>query len=278
MAGFSAPLDLSGLQYGPSAPRVQPPEAGWYDRPRKAGDGPVEASSCTGMVRLPEVVFDVNGYYRALGFRFPFSRDGITRRSLRERYAAAGGPDDPYLTQVFQLLLDPAERAAYDRAPFGERHLDRIQVRLLDEQVKRQAARRNPGPDTRATQSEILREMGLEPESGSTADYYPGGDDKEEDLVHDEALDRKPWPWGYYRWSSGCPDTGRLELLQSMLVAELASRQVSMRFAVGYCGRSRTDSRFVVHRTYGADTVYLREDREPDEELAAAAADALLDN
>lgn len=276
MAGWSAPLDLSGLQYGPSAVRAEPQTAGWYDRPRKAGDGPVEASSCTGMARLPEVVFDVNGYYRALGFRFPF--EGITRRSLREHYAACGGPDDPYLTQVFQLLLDPAERAAYDRAPFGETHLDRIQLRLIEERVKRQAARRNPGPGVRATQDEILRKMGLEPNGDEEVNHYPGADDKLSDPGQDEALDQQPWPWGYYRWSSGCPDTGRLERLQAMLVAELAAREVSMRFAVGYCGRSRTDSRFVVHRNYGVDTVYLREDHEPDEELAAAAADALLDN
>lgn len=276
MAGFGPPLDLSGLQYGPSAVRAQPQTAGWYDRPRKAGDRPVEASSCTVLTRLPEVVFDVNGYYRALGFRFPY--EGITRAALREHYAAVGGPDDPYLTQVFQLLIDAAERAAYDRAPFGEMHLDRIQARLVEERVKRQAAIRNPGPHVRATQDEILQEMGLESNGDDTVNHYPGADDRLLDPVQDEALDQRPWPWGYYQWSSGCPDTGRLKRLQAMLVAELAAREASVRFAVGYCGRSRTDSRFVVHRNYGVDTVYLREDHEPDGELAAAAADVLLDN
>lgn len=276
MAGFSAPLDLSGFQFGPSAARRTEEEAGAYNRPRKAGSGPVEAYSGTGMVRLPEVVFDVNGYYRALGFAFPYR--GITRRSLREHYAAAGGPDDPYLTQVFQLLLDADERAAYDRAPFGETHLDRVQRRLIDERVKRQAARRSPGPDTRAAQNDILREMGLDPDQEGQEIDYPGGDDKPSPIGQDEDLFQEPWPWGYFTWTSGCPDTGRLARWQEMISRQLAAREVSMRFAVGFCGRSRTDSRFLVHRTLGTSTAFLREDHEPDEDMAAAAAAALAEH
>lgn len=275
MSGFSAPLDLSGYQYGPSAAPQAAVEPGWYDRPRRAGYGPVDATSCTTMVRLPEVVFDVNGYYRALGFRFPYT--GVTRRTLREAYRVAGGPDDAYLTAVFQLLLGNDQRAAYDRAPFGQRHLDELQIRLIDEQVKREAARRAPSLDTRAAQHEILREMGLPVPEEVPGNHYPEGDDKDPDLVHDEDLDQLPWLWGYYLWSSGCPDTGRLARWQSMIVSQLTAQEVSMRFAVGFCGRSRTDSRFVVHRTYGTSTVYLREDHEPDQDMAAAAVAALLD-
>lgn len=275
MSGLGPPLDLSGYQYGPSAAPQAVVEPGWYDRPRRAGSGPLEASSCTVLAIVPMVVFDVNGYYRALGFSFPYT--GITRRTLREHYAAARGPDDPYLTEVFQLLLDEDVRRAYDRAPLGEAHLDRVQKRLLEERIKREALRRNPSFDTRATQHEIMREMGLEPDDDSSSNHYPEGDDKEPDLVHDEDLDQQPWLWGYYRWSSGCPDTGRLARWQSMIVSQLAAQEVSIRFCVGFCGRSRTDSRFVVHRTYGMSTAYLREDHEPDQDMAAAAAAALLD-
>jgi hypothetical protein len=268
--GFRAALDLS--TYSQEKARQ---EGERYDLPERAGNGPLEASSCVTLVRLPEVIHDVNGYYRALGFTAPYT--GITRKALRLAFHEIGGADDPYLIAVLQLLLDPGERFAYECASIGEKHQDSLQKKLLLEEVKRKAALRNPSTDTRATQREILEEMGFEETDPDGKHYpkeqYPSGQD---DGYDDDLLIDPPWRWSYYRWGTGRADSARLGRWQELLVSALAALEVRTKFCVGFIGYRRTHSRFVVERTYGVRTVYLREDLEPDEEMAAAAADSLL--
>lgn len=270
MSPFRASLDLSTYSQEKAGR-----EAERYDLPERAGQGPLEASSCVALIRLPMVIHDVNGYYRALGFIAPYA--GITRKTLRLAFHECGGADDPYLIAVLQLLLDADERFAYDCAPVGEKHMDSLQKKLLLEEVKRKAARRNPSEDTRATQQEILEEMGFEemdPESGHyPKEQYPSGED---DVYAEHLLIDHPWRWSYYRWGTGRAETAKLARWQELLVSALAALEVRTKFCVGFIGYRRTHSRFVVERTYGVRTVYLREDLEPDEEMAAAAADSLL--
>lgn len=270
MSPFRAALDLS--TYSQEKARQ---EGERYDLPERAGNGPLEASSCVELVRLPLEIHDVNGYYQALGFEPPYA--GITRKALRLAFHECGGADDPYLTAVLQLLLDPAERFAYDCAPPGEKHQDSLQKKLLLEDVKRRAALRNPSTDTRATQREILEEMGFE-ETDPDGEYYPKEQypSGEEDGYAEHLLIDHPWRWSYYRWGTGRAETARLGRWQELLVSALAALEVRTKFCVGFIGYRRTDSRFVVERTYGVRTVYLREDLEPDEEMAAAAAASLL--
>lgn len=264
--GFRAALDLSSYEEPPA-------EVERYDMPQKAGSGPLEASSCVGLVRLPEVIWDVNGYYRALGFKWPFT--GITKKDLRLAYYYGGGEGSRYLTAVLKVLLDARERREYECAPFGERHLDSYQKVLVFEEVKRKAARKNPSTDTRATQRDLLKEMGLEDpeEAHYPNEQYPSG----EGVGHDEdLLIEQPWRWSYYRWGTGRADSAKLGRWQELLVSQLAALEVRTKFCVGFIGYRRTQSRFVVARTYGVRTVYLREDLEPDEEMAHAAAASLL--
>ena len=266
MTGFRPALDISGYN--------RPREVERYDMPERAGDGPLEASSCVTLVVVPEVIWDVNGYYRALGFAPPFL--GITRKDLRLAFHDLRGEESVYLTSILRLLLNAEERRAYDCAPFGERHMDSLQQKLLLEQVKRQAARESPSTDTRATQHEIFKRMGLEAPEASPDEQYPDGEDNEASMVHTEPLPLdQPWRWGYYRWGTGRADVSRLDQWQKLLVSQLVPLEVMIKFGVGFIGRGRTDSRFVVARTYGVHTVYLREDLEPDEEMAIAAAKAL---
>jgi hypothetical protein len=270
VSGFRAALDLSTYSQEKAGRETER-----YDLPERAGTGPLEASSCVELVRLPLVIHDVNGYYRALGFEPPYA--GITRKALRLAFHDCGGADDPYLIAVLQLLLDPAERRAYECAPVGEKHLDSLQKKLLLEEVKRQAARKNPSNDTRATQHEILEKMGFEDIEKEEGHYpkeqYPSGQD---DSYAEHLLIDHPWRWSYYRWGTGRADSERLGRWQELLVSALAALEVRTKFCVGFIGYRRTHSRFVVERTYGVRTVYLREDLEPDGEMAAAAADSLL--
>lgn len=268
MSGFRAPLDLSSYQEPPQ-------EIERYDLPQRAGTGPLEASSCVALVRLPGVIWDVNGYYRALGFAPPFT--DITRKTLRLAFHERSGGDDPYLTAVLQLLLDAEERHAYECAPFGEKFMDSLQKKLLLEEVKRQASLKTPSNDTRATQREILEEMGFEDAELRDEHYpkeqYPSGE--EEDYAEHLLIDHF-WRWSYYRWGTGRADSAKLGRWQELLVSQLAALEVRTTFCVGFIGYRRTHSRFVVERTYGVRTVYLREDLEPDEEMASAAAASLL--
>lgn len=262
-------LDISGFL----VPDQEPDRR--YDVPARSGEGPLEASSCVTMTVTPEVIWDVNGYYRALGFEWPFT--GITKKALRLAYHEADGEKSVFLTRVLKLLLDPVERWKYDTAPFGWAHMDEIQIEALLDTVKRMAAAVKPSNDTRATQREILQAMGWDlPIPGD--EHYPNGQyTNGEDVCKDEDLLIETfWRWGYYRWGTGCTDITRLGLWQELLVSQLAALEVTTKVCVGYIGRGRTDSRFVVARTYGVRTVYLREDMVPDEEMAITAVDALI--
>lgn len=275
--GFKPALDLS--RYIPGA-RSQPEGSKNFDKPEVGGYGPTQANSCVALVRFADgiVIHDVNGYYRALGFEPPFKN--ITKRDLREHYYLLNGETDVYLTQVFKLLLDNNERRAYDAAPPGKRHLDSLEIRILDELIKREASRRNPAFDTRATQHEIMQEMGLPVPEPSPDGQYPSGEDSVDaapPIVHTEDLpDDLPWLWGYYLLGTGRSDVDRLARWQELLVSALAALEVETLFAVGFIGRGRTDSRFVVGEAYGVRTVFLREDLEPDQEMAVAAAGSIL--
>jgi hypothetical protein len=270
--GFKPALDLSRYQPGRRRGDLQGPQS--FDKPEIGGYGPTQASTCVALAT--RTIHDVNGYYRALGFTPPYR--GITRRSLRLAYHRLGGENDVYLTQVFKLLLDAEQRREYDAAQPGKKHLDLLQIHMLDELVKREASRRHPEFDTRATQREILEEMGLPiPDEDSPSGQYPDGEDKTPEIVHTEDLpDDHPWLWGYYLLGTGRSDVDRLARWQELLVSALAALEVETLVAVGFIGRGRTDSRFVVGEAYGVRTVFLREDLEPDQEMAVAAAGSIL--
>jgi hypothetical protein len=260
-------LDVSGFLVPQSPERL--------DLPLRGGEGPLEASSCMTLTVTAEVIWDVNGYYRALGFEWPFT--GITRKALRLAYHEIDGEKSAYLTRVLKLLLNDGQRRLYDMAPLGKPHMDEIQVEALLDMVKRMAAAVKPSNDTRATQREILKKMGWDiPIPGD--EHYPNGQypDGQDPCKDEDLLIETFWRWGYYRWGTGCTDITRLGHWQELLVSQLAALEVTTKVCVGYIGRGRTDSRFVVARTYGVRTVYLREDMEPDREMAVAAADALI--
>jgi hypothetical protein len=269
-------LDLSGFATSAAA---SPDQEDWFNRPLRSGppSAPLECTSSQTLTVLGEVIFDVNGYYRAFGFEFPYT--DVTRKALRLAYHDLRGEESVWLTAVLRQLLDPAKKRAYDCAPYGERHLDEVEQARVISEVKREAARKSRGQGVRATMDDLLAKMGLAPEPENSNGQSPEGEDNEPPIVHTEDLPldhHMPWSWGYYRWNTGRSNTDRLGQWQEMLVSQLAAQEVSIKFCVGFIGRGRTDSRFVVARTYGVRTVYLREDLEPDREMAAAAVASLL--
>lgn len=280
--GFREPLDISGYVAalgdnsvfggGPKPPlREYRPEPIDHSRPYKASFGPADCSTCGDLVVRP--IYDVNHYYRSLGIGPPYRP--ITRRDLMKAYQAKSGQRDTYLTQVFRYLLDPKKRRAYDAAPFGEPFLDDIQQELLKRNSKREAARRSArGVPT--TGEVVLDEW----------DMRLIDDEREPDLVppppmrHD-ALDppestEPPWQWNYWLWGSHCRDTAKLSVWQSKLVSEFRRHGILFRFCVGYFGRKRSDSEWITGETGPHLVLFLREDVEPTDELAAAVVAYVL--
>src|SRR2546430_5026109 len=76
------------------------------------GSGPLVFSTSTAVACIP--IFDVNGWYAALGVSLR-----ATRVQLRDAYLRLGGHRSARLTHIMHQLLDPTMRAEYDRQQFG---------------------------------------------------------------------------------------------------------------------------------------------------------------
>lgn len=286
---FRPPLDVSGYidALGDSRAlggRIKPPppelvaqqqerQRQWDNTPHKVGYGPAYASSCTTLAVSPEIIWDVNGYYRMLGFSAPYK--GITKADLRLAYHAQGGEDSVMLTRVFQLLIDSEKRHAYNCAPFGEQFLDEVQQQLLKDEAYREAARRSRDEGHTVSKDQVLDDWGLV----FIPDEDPGAEDVGaigHDLVDPFEDDFQLWAWGYYQWGSHCTATARLAQWQGFLAAELSRQGVHMRFAVGFSGRRRTDSEWVTAVIGPHLAFFIREDVEPTDGHAAAAVASVL--
>jgi hypothetical protein len=90
----------------------------WVADPHEAGTGVPWCSTSTALVKVPELVWDVNGYYRALGV--PTS---ASRADIRRAYQRLGGQDDWWLTMAVSVLLG-TERIRYDATPLGRLYWD----------------------------------------------------------------------------------------------------------------------------------------------------------
>ncbi len=184
------------------APPRPLPEA--LARPRLVGDGPATFSTCVALERSPAMVYDVNGYYRALGVPPSATKHQIAR-AYHER-----GTDDPYLTYVVTQLLDPETRGAYDATPLGHVFLDEYvmeRIRLARSDLR--VAGKTP-PQT-------VLDTALRGE-----EHHP--------------TDSARWPWSYYLWDTAREDEERSRAWQESLSVALGRVGVSMQIAVGLTG------------------------------------------
>lgn len=198
---------------------------------------------------MPWTPYDVNGYYRELGFSYGHRP---SRRELREAYQRHGGPDDTRLTSIFKLLLDAAGREEYDSQPLGGLYFDGLTSELLNRLALDAAARRG------VRQDDVLDAMGL---------YSPPDKEFAEapappPFRPSPTPARVIWPWSYYSDRSFCADIDRLAAWQSMLIRHLRV----WRFAVGFIGVGQP---IRVDKNKDHWVILLRDDVEPTEELAA---------
>lgn len=244
-----------------------------YEIPTTAHSGPAEWSTSGELEPDPVVIHDVNSYYRALGFSWPFR--GITKKKLLLSYMECGGPDNAYATYAFKQLLNPELRRTYDRAPIGALLFDEYVKEMLKKRAAEEASRRRHGPHV-PTIDDVLAEWGLtgpaSNEPVSDADQ-PLVDSLQDPLGAAESDDTVPetWPWNYWLWKTRCQDTDRLARWQLLLLAAARQRGLRVRLSVGFAGR--IPQGFVRLENDGRVALLLEHETEPTPELAAQAVD-----
>ena len=241
MSGFGKPLDLHeyarrisddlpaalglpGTKRKVKAP-VELPE-----RPRLIGsDSEAECSSCTDLAVYPSVIWDVNGYYRELGFEFPYRP---TKREIRRALFVVQWMQSARMTYYAKQLLADDVRRAYDRMPLGEPFFDDYYEEMFRNkaavEVGRRVAEGLVDVEDGNARERVLSEWGL----GFNDDLAEAEPAPEDDLVEIS------WKWSFYLWRSVCLNTERLAEWQAALVREFSSRGARIRFCVGYFGKS----------------------------------------
>lgn len=238
--------------------REPPPGIGVVDgyilQPR--GRGPAECSSSVTVALLPEIVWDVCGYYRRLGFHWTEFRQ-VTKRAIRLRYLEMDPrQEDPGLHYAMDQLLDPVIRRAYDLMPLGGLFLGDKDVRaMLERMAAMRASRINAEAhaagvyeDDPITQDDVLQQWGFE-KAGITAEQarerlreqYAAESEPLDGTALGASLNRWDRRWSYYRlvgpddpsWAAWEPDAALLEQWQALLCAVLSEHGVTVQFSVG---------------------------------------------
>lgn len=235
------------------------PDAVIYPNPSQTRTGVLTRSTENALVPWPAVVWDVNGYYHALGVGF-----NATRKQLMRGYNARDGQSSDYLTYVFAQLLDEAVRRSYDACPLGTKFFDRY----IEEEIRRRAVEQASRRGMEA--EDVLEEWGfiVEREGGEDDLIVPGVVEEDEvDIPQEEGEDspvtpeQEPWPYTYFAWRLKRRED-RLENVEIMrrwqeaIVAECQARKISLQFAVGIMGEKQ-GSRIMTMSVSGATVVFI---------------------
>jgi len=229
-----------------------------YARPRgpvidgyvltRDGRGPEECSSSQALGQLPEICWDVCGYYRRLGFR-PSEFRQVTPKALRLRYLARDPrQENGALFYAMSQLLDPLIRRAYDLMPLGGLFLGDRDVReLIERKAAMEASRRNAtDPWTDTDQAQVLKDWGFEKGVSAEearerlrADPEQAAPLGSEETALGRTLSGWDRRWAYFQLAD--PDDGlipqadgrALEAWQMMLCTAFSARGLTVRFSVG---------------------------------------------
>lgn len=212
-------------------------------------------------------IWDVNGYYRALGLGWPYRP---SRAELRRAYQRVNGQASEYVTHALKRLLDPVFRAHYDRRPLGQPVDDQYRWGL----VKRQAALWAAAQALRLGRpmsfddflgERLTRTIAADPSAIETTDpvqAHPTGVAVSNTIV--------PWPYAYYQFGSRKRDDDTLARWQRLLIEAFRRGGLSVQVAVGYLGARPSAAARVWHRTPEGpiEIIFLHEDTHPTDALA----------
>jgi hypothetical protein len=282
--GYEAPRRSPA--YGLAQPSASPPREVRTpvdaEKPYLVGWTPVEASTVTELARIEPMVWDVNRYYRDLGFSWPYTRVG--RRELMRAYQEQDGQDSVRLTYCFHQLLNEDVRWEYDRMPLGEPYFDDYVAEELRRHAVTEAHRRRVEDADETDAEAVFKEWGFE-STDETPEKNARQRRKEaetRDLVHRAVMARRAadtlWGWSYYAWRIR-PAFGaahRLARWQKLLLKEFGRKNARMRFCVGLVGRQPHP--WVVALVGQRTVFFLNEDEAvtPTSEMAERAVASVL--
>lgn len=228
--------------------------------PQVCGHGPLTCSTSRALDRVrPGIVWDANGYYRALGVG-PMA----TRQQLREAYQALDGQRSPYLTYVLKQLLDPETRAKYDATPLGALYIDEYVIAQVRRQSAIEEGRRRAEQHARTGRvgpvemidwdDLIMQDDNLPPETNGRLPASPN-----------------QWGFSYYEWGAQ-GSAGTLWQWQRHLIEVLHARGVTMQVAVGVTAYVSQADATVVN---GKTVAWISPAIDPDEALAEMCASCI---
>jgi hypothetical protein len=244
LAIAAAPPDSDQAWYAwQEPPRGTMTGDGWLIT--REGSGEPAASSCQELALLPEVCWDVCGYYRRLGVHWRASNKDIRLAYLAKDPA---NQDEPLFYAMSQLL-DPVIRRAYDLMPLGGLFLGDRDVReQIDRAAAFEASRRNAeawwaGEDYEAQerQQEVRREWGFEQVSQAEAEERLADGQFRHGSSSDalgSTLDTWERYWAWYAMTDpydeySQPDAAVLPAWQAMVAKALSRLGIRDRFSVG---------------------------------------------
>ena len=226
--------------------------------PMLIGSGPETCSTVTDMVVRPEIIWDVNGYYRLLGADYKSNK-----KALREAFMKVDGHSSPAITNAFKQLLNPEIRQEYDAMPLGERYMNDpyIQQEVKQSAQKEASARQRDGEDV--TTEDILNERGFGVDKGEEEPETPEIEITDEVEIQEEpdesfgsyAVD---WDYAYYLWKSISIEDEPLARWQEMLHNEFVARRVKIHFAVGWRG-GMDDQKWAIRKVGDVWVIFLSE-------------------
>lgn len=253
----TAPPDAPGQEPWQPQPRGMMTPDGWLIAPE--GSSQREASACTALAMMPQISWDVCGYYRRLGLPWPYVQ--VTVKQIRLAYLSADPrQEDGEMFYAMSQLVDPFIRRAYDLMPPGGLFMGDRGVRArIDQAAAREASRRNAAAaaagedyDEQEQTAGVLKEWGFERVDA-------GSDEARERLASpfrrgragDElgsSLSLWETDWGWFRMSDPYDDPWDehpdwalllrsapevLETWQASVAAALDSCGLRIRFSVG---------------------------------------------
>ena len=157
---------------------------------------PLDVTTCRELVPAGfwlNPVYDVNGYYRALGIGWPFrpTKRELMRGLPRQRRASATSSPRTRLKR----LLDKEIRAAYDARPYGQPMDDKYRWLELSRKAARWAAEETLRSGRYRDSSEFVP---ADIRARMESDMRREGD-QTESIREVPAVD---WGFGYYRWDA----------------------------------------------------------------------------
>lgn len=279
MAGFRAPVDLSGILglYEPATPpedvaeamkQAQVPDELKYPEPVRLGLGPVRWSTSQALVPVERVCHDVNGYYRELGVDWR-----ATRKELREAYVACQGQSSARLTYIFKQLLNPEVREAYDKMAAGDVFLDDYTTDELKRRAHEEAGKRSMMGQS-VSAGDVMDEWG----------YALLGQEEWEALDNVRAMrnDRsrkaaRRWDYSYYAWRtpSFFPDEDRMRQWQELLASAASAQGVAPELAIG---TTMSEAPYILGSVADQPVVFFSSEQEPDASIAAKVVETFFDS